>query len=209
MVPRAALGRSTAVLSALVALLVVLLAVVASQPQPPRTSTTTATMTVTSTAVETVTQMSTEEATTTVTQAGVAFTTIITKAASTASFTCTDSAPTGPFFLRVLSDSTMEPVPGANVTATNRPVICNGTLPLADNVTVLFTTGATEWYLLSSDGVDAAWSVTVKYDGQAYSLTENMNIISATCATLFLPSGRTNVTVYGYQSTCGPPPGST
>ncbi len=94
----------------------------------------------------------------------------------------------------------MTPVSGATVTATNRPVQCNG-MPLADNVRVHFTTGSDEWYNLGSDGLDAMWSVGVGFQGQVYNFSSNMHIIAATCATLLVPSGNTSVTARGYQST--------
>jgi hypothetical protein len=199
---RAAASRTTIIQSLLAVALVASVAVIAAEPQLVlKRETTTQTETVATTSILTVT--TTEVYRTTITQsAQSALTTIITRAASSsASVMCTVSAPTGPFYFRALSDSGGVPIAGAKVAASNRPVLCNGS-PLGDNVTIIFTTGSAPWYSLRGDGLDSSWSVKVDYSARNYTLSTYLQPVSATCATIFLPSGRTNVTFYEFQSTC-------
>jgi len=107
----------------------------------------------------------------------------------------------GPIFLRILSDSTLKPVVGAQVVATNQPALCNGS-PATGRTTVTFTTSGTEWYSLDSEN-DAGYSFLVSYSGQNYTFMANLAPVSVTCATLFIPSGRTNITITEFQTTCG------
>lgn len=107
----------------------------------------------------------------------------------------------GPIFLRVLSDSTLNPLVGAQIMAKNQPALCNGS-PATGQTTLTFTTNGTEWYSLGSEN-DAGYSFIISYSGQNYTFTANLAPVSVTCATLFVPSGRTNVTITEFQSTCG------
>ena len=173
---RPAVGRVTAVLSIVVVLLVAALALVASEASF-------LTRTTTSTTMQTVDE---------------GMTTIITELTPPSGATyCVDTGPPGGLFLRVLSDSTMTPFVGANVTATNKPLFCGNGYPLDNNVTIIFTTGTTEWYSLYGQGPDASFSVAVQDAGQNYTFTAVLHPEAATCATLYLPSGRTNVTSAG------------
>jgi hypothetical protein len=109
-------------------------------------------------------------------------------------------------FLRVLSDSTQTPVIGAQVSATNEPAYCGSNQyttnsPANIQTTITFTTNSTEWYSLDTFN-DAGYSFTVKYSGQSYTLTIDLRPISATCATLYIPSGRTNSTITALQTAC-------
>ena len=120
---------------------------------------------------------------------------------STTSTTCVITGQPGPFFLRVLSDSTQTPVSGAQVTATNQPALCNGT-PATGQTTLRFTTNATQWYQLGSEN-NAGYSFVVVYLGQSYSFGASLAPISVTCATLYVPSGKTNVTMAAFRTSCG------
>jgi hypothetical protein len=104
-------------------------------------------------------------------------------------------------FLRVLSDSTQAPVVGAQVYATNKPAYCDSSTPAMSQSTITFTTNSTEWYSLDTLN-NAGYSFVVKYSGQSYSFTINLEPISGTCATLFVPSGHTNSTITGLETTC-------
>ena len=112
----------------------------------------------------------------------------------------------GPFLLRVVSDSDQKPITGAQVIATSQSttVSCSG-LPLTTTQTTLsFTTNNTGWYSLPSQNINIylGYSITVKYSGQSYNFTAGLRPVSVTCATLYIPSGRTNVTTAEFQSTC-------
>jgi hypothetical protein len=104
-------------------------------------------------------------------------------------------------FLRILSDSTRTPIAGAQVSATNRPAYCDSSSPATSQTTIAFTTNSTEWYSLDTLN-NAGYSFVVKYSGQTYTLTVDLRPVSGTCATLFIPSGRTNSTITGFQTTC-------
>jgi len=109
-------------------------------------------------------------------------------------------------FLRILSDSTQAPVVGAQVSATNKPDYCGSNQyttnsPANIQTTITFTTNSTEWYSLDTFN-NAGYSFTVRYSGQSYTLTIELRPISATCATLLVPSGVTNSTITGLQTTC-------
>src|SRR5437016_1211495 len=126
---------------------------------------------------------------------------------TTALTTCAIQGQPGPFFLRVVSDANQTPIAGAQVTATNQPasVSCNGQPPyLATNKTTLtFTTNNTEWYSLDSQN-NAGYSLVVKYSGQSYNFTADLRTISLTCASLYIPSGKTNITITEFQTPCPP-----
>jgi hypothetical protein len=119
--------------------------------------------------------------------------------------TCAVAGESGPFGIRVLFDSNQSPVAGAQIEATNQPAraTCNGGPPysLTNQTTVTFTTNHTEWYYLDS-GPDASYSVTVTFLGLHYNLTATFQPEFAYCATLFVPSGRTNASGSEFQTTC-------
>ena len=129
-------------------------------------------------------------------------TTIVTPTQSTSESTeCTILAEGGPLYLSVLNDSSKAPVVGAQVNATNDPSTCDHR-SLDNNYTVLFTTGSSESYLIGG-GQDSSFSLSVSYAGHAYDFKVTLAIEAATCITLYLPSGRTNVTSAGtFNLTC-------
>lgn len=120
---------------------------------------------------------------------------------TTTSFECTITGQPGPIFVRVLSDSNQTPVAGAVVKATNNPAYC-GSVPAAQQETTSFTTTAsTQWYSLNSEN-NAGYSLVVTYQGQTYTFTANLRPLSATCATIYVPSGRTSVSIEGFETSC-------
>ena len=99
-------------------------------------------------------------------------------------------------FLRVVSDNGDAPIAGAKVTANHSQAndYCNGVLYTGAAATTSFTTdGTTTWYPLDTTN-DGSYSLIVQYSGHAYNFTAGMEPIAVTCATLYVPSGRTNVT---------------
>ena len=116
---------------------------------------------------------------------------------SSESTTCFVTGQPGPFYLRVVSDSDQTPITGAVVNATSQPI--NGDCIPATSQE--FTTNNTEWYSLGTLNL-AGYSFVVTYSGQAYSFTADLRPISVTCATLYIPSGETNVTIKAGQTTC-------
>jgi hypothetical protein len=119
---------------------------------------------------------------------------------TTTSTSCTISGQPAGMFLRMLSNSTLTPIAGAKVAATNQPALCNNS-PATQQSTMKFTTNSTEWYSFPSEN-DAGYSFAVSYLNQNYSFTANLSPVSVTCATLYLPSGRTNITTIEFQSSC-------
>lgn len=123
----------------------------------------------------------------------------ITRAANT-STACSITGQPGGIEISIISDSTSTPVVGARVYATNQPALCNDA-PATSKSTIAFTTSNAQWYSLPSDN-NAAYSFIVSYSGQNYTLNANLRPVSMTCATLFIPSGHTNVTITEYASKC-------
>ncbi len=120
---------------------------------------------------------------------------------STQSFQCVITGQPDGFFLRVVYDSNQTSAPGALVYATNEPATCNGTPATSQTTSTLITTSGTEWYSFNY-GNDGGYSISVKYSGMTYNFTAGLSPLSVTCASLFVPSGRTNVTVNEFQSVC-------
>jgi len=114
--------------------------------------------------------------------------------------TCNIVGQPGDFYLRILSDGTAQPLAGVKVTATNTPALCNGT-PAGSQNAQTFTTDGTEWTRLYGYN-NAGYSIVASYSGQNYSLSGELRPVSITCATLYLPSGRTNVTIFEMQTVC-------
>ena len=109
----------------------------------------------------------------------------------------------GSFSLRVVSDSNQTPASGAQVTATSIPASylpanCQGT-----QTTFKFTTNDTEWYSLPANWY-GGFSLVVRYSGQSYSFTVSLPVESLTCSSLYVPSGRTNSTLFTFQNDCPP-----
>jgi hypothetical protein len=104
----------------------------------------------------------------------------------------------------VISDSNQTPIAGAQVAATNDPAYCGSdtsTVTVAANTqtTATFTTNGTEWYSLNSLN-NAGYSFVIKYSDNSYNFTAALAPLSETCATLFIPSGRTSVYTEGFQT---------
>jgi hypothetical protein len=114
--------------------------------------------------------------------------------------TCIIMGQPASFLLRVISDSTQLPVAGAQVSAANEPAYCNGS-PATGKATTTLITNSTQWYSLDPAN-NAGYSVVVRYSGQTYMFTAALRPVSTTCATLFVPSGRTNITMTEFQTTC-------
>ena len=122
-------------------------------------------------------------------------------ASSSSTFvSCTITGQPGGIYLRVLSDSTDEPVLGAHVTATNTPFDCDGQ-PATSSGSVSFVTNDTEWYALPSEN-NYEYTFAVSTSGHAHTFDARLGPVSMTCATIMLPSGVTNVTVNGFGNAC-------
>ena len=113
---------------------------------------------------------------------------------------CVITGQPGGISLRVISNSTMKPIAGAEVTATSTPAICNDQ-PAIPPVVQSYATSSTEWVSLPSDN-NAGYSISVRYAGQVYSFNADLSPVSLTCATLLLPSGSTNVTITEFGESC-------
>ena len=97
--------------------------------------------------------------------------------------------------LRVVNATTLKPVVGAIVTAT-APVlgICGASTPTLDSVQ--FTTNSTEWYSLPVINHET-YQIAVAYLGHSYGVTMPLGLSVYNCATLYVPTGQTNVTTTG------------
>ena len=124
---------------------------------------------------------------------------------STTSLTCSISGQPGGLQLRIVSDSTLQPIVGAKVTATSNPAYCSifggAPFPATTSSTLEFTTNGTLWYSLPTDN-DGSYSFVVSYSNQNYAFNASLAPVSITCATLYIPSGMTNVTILEFQSSC-------
>ena len=116
------------------------------------------------------------------------------------STTCVILGQPGGIAVRVLSDSAMKPLTGALVVANNTPATCNGE-PATTATSESFTTNGTEWTSLPSDG-DSQYHFRVTYAGQDHNFTATLMPVSLTCATISLPSGKTNVTITEFGESC-------
>jgi len=107
-------------------------------------------------------------------------------------------------FLGVASDSGDAPVAGAQVIAIHRQGsdTCNGVFyPGQTSVTSFITNGTTAWYPLDTTN-DGSYSFAVEYSGHIYNFSAGMQPVYVTCAALYVPSGRTNVTSTAYTGIC-------
>ncbi len=120
---------------------------------------------------------------------------------TTHTFQCIITGQPAGFFFRVVYDSNQTPVLGASVNATSLAAYCNNVPATTPNTRSFTTYPGTEWYSLGAENI-AGYSIVVTYAGQTYSLSAHTAPISVTCATLFVPSGNTNVTIGEYQSSC-------
>jgi hypothetical protein len=109
----------------------------------------------------------------------------------------------GSFSLRVVFDSNQTPVSGAQVTATSIPSDYLPTNCQGAQTTFKFTTNDTEWYSLPANWY-GGFSLVVRYSGQSYSFTVSLPVESLTCSSLYVPSGRTNSTLFTFQNDCPP-----
>jgi len=115
--------------------------------------------------------------------------------------------PTG-FSMRVLWDSNMTPVAGAEVSAKNSPHYCGSGLGLEEEAAVpssssYNTTSGREWQPFIAEG-NQGYSLVVTYANSKFDFYAVIQPSSLTCATLYIPSGRTNVTISESQTTCAP-----
>jgi len=115
---------------------------------------------------------------------------------------CVISGQPAGMFLRIVSDSGT-PVASAQVTATHKEadVNCGGVLYTGISVATSFTTNGNMWYALDATNA-GTYSFGVIYSGHAYDLSAQLEPVSVTCATLYVPSGRTNVTSTEFETTC-------
>jgi len=118
----------------------------------------------------------------------------------TTSYTCSISGQPGGIFFRALSDSTSQPVSGVVVTAVNSPATCNGS-PATTKTVDMFTTNGTEWLSLPSDN-NYQYYFIANYQGHTFTFTATLEPVSLTCATLYVPSGRTNTTITEFGNGC-------
>jgi hypothetical protein len=162
----------------------------------------------------TVTKTVTDSVTATSTQLGVSTTTVTqmatssqttTSATSSRSLCISPGQPLG-VFLRVLNDSTSLPVVGANVTALANGYSGNCGIATVSTFTwqstYVFITNSTEWYPLNLVNVDS-YQFTVSYLGQTYNFhLAPLGLSVYTCGTMYLPSGKTNMTT-SHDAPCG------
>jgi len=108
---------------------------------------------------------------------------------------CVITGQPGGAYLRILSDSALTPVTGAVVTAEHHQAACvlNGVEYTNTATTQTFTTNGSEWIFLDPTN-DGSYSFIVQYSGHSYAFTAGLGPLTTTCATLYVPSGRTNVT---------------
>jgi len=128
-----------------------------------------------------------------------------TSSSASLSSTCVIAGQAGGLELRILSNSTGEPVSGVVVTATNSPALCNGFPTTTQSETEFTTNSSTEWYSLPT-GNDGSYSLALSYLDENYTLQASLMPMFTTCATLYLPSGTTNVTIGEFRSSCSSSP---
>lgn len=116
------------------------------------------------------------------------------------STTCSISGQPGGMMLAVLSDSTYDPVSGVNVSATNKPATCNNS-PATTQETTNFTTSENLWNSLPTEN-DVGYLFTLIYENHTYNFTAELEPVSLTCAIIYLPSGKTNVTLHEFGMQC-------
>ena len=168
------------------------------------TSTSTFTATSTTTATQTTTELSTTtsvQTQTVVSQSTLTVTSTSTITQTSTSFQCIISGEPAGIFVRVLSDSSQTPVAGALVIATNEPASCGTSLATGQRTINFTTSAATQWYPLNSND-NLGYSFLVAYSGQTYTFHATLRPVSVTCATLYVPSGRTNTTITEFQGSC-------
>jgi len=119
---------------------------------------------------------------------------------NTSQTACTIVYPGGEnaLFLRVVSDANQTPIAGVRVTVTHDVLTgCYGSPRTTTEVALAFTTSNAEWYSLDTL-FSGPYSIVVTYSGHNYSLSSDVGQAqanTATCLSLYLPSGRTNATI--------------
>ena len=125
------------------------------------------------------------------------------KSTTTSANPCVIEGQPAGMFLKIASDNGGTPIVGARITATHKQAddTCNGVLYYGKITTTSFTTNGTAWYPLDSTN-DGSYSIVVRYFGYSFNLSAGMRPVSITCAILHVPSGRTNVTISEFKTTC-------
>lgn len=111
--------------------------------------------------------------------------------------TCTAPGQPMGMFLRIISDQSSTPVAGVNVTAKHAfpiPDCAGGSSSATRSAEYSLVTNGSEWYSLDTFN-GGNYSIAASYSGQTYNFTARLGYSTFTCATLYLPSGKTNVTV--------------
>lgn len=99
----------------------------------------------------------------------------------------------------MVSDANQTPVVGARVTATHEVTgpTCVGSAQTTTQITLAFTTSIAERYSFDTS-FGGSYSIAVTYSGHSYSLnlgSGNAEAQTATCESLYIPSGRTTLNV--------------
>ncbi len=112
---------------------------------------------------------------------------------------CPILGPPNGVYLRILSDASATPVKGASVSVVQNDggPTCNGVLYFEKGSTQAFISDGGKWQSLEM-GNYGELSVTVEYSGASYHLSAGTSPLSVTCATLYVPSGRSSVVSAGY-----------
>lgn len=129
--------------------------------------------------------------------------TVLTSARTPGSDPCTISGQPMGMYLSVVSDNNGDPIMGAQVIAVHHEANddCNGVIYPGATSTSTFTTGGTVWNPLDSSNL-GSYTITVQYQGHQFSLSARLQAESVTCAQVSLPSGRNNVTITEFESSC-------
>ena len=133
-----------------------------------------------------------------------------TSTTSSSTSLCTIIYPAGESwtYLRVVYDSNQTPVAGAQVTVTYQGTAptCYGSSATTTEGKLTLTTNSTEWNSLDiSDSQVSSYSIVVTYSGHSYTITPSGvgPAETATCVSLYIPSGTTNFTTTAeFQPTC-------
>lgn len=112
---------------------------------------------------------------------------------------CPIAGPPNGVYIRILSDASGNPVVGANVSVAQKDggPTCNGVLYFEKGSMETFITDGTQWHSLDM-GNYGLLSITVRYSGASYQLMAGTSPLSVSCATLYVPSGKSSVVSAGY-----------
>jgi hypothetical protein len=112
---------------------------------------------------------------------------------SHSSATCVILGQPGGLILKILSDLTSQPVKNADVSAiATGSEACNGISSTTQSSIQFETNGTSSYDLPTSDFY--SYSFVIKYSNQDFRFNATLSPILTTCATLYVPSGKTNVT---------------